>query len=77
MRRLMNWALKCVMLCARARSLPISIPGAGDYVRAHGEVFEGINPVTSAVEAKLTTPGMMVEIEADALIHDEIGTVNY
>ena len=51
--------------------------GAGDYVRAHGEVFEGINPVTSAVEAKLTTPGMMVEIEADALIHDEIGVVNY
>lgn len=43
---------------------------AAGYVRAHGEVFKGINPVTSAVEAGLTTPGMVVEILADAIIHD-------
>ena len=44
--------------------------GGGGFVRAHGEVFKGIDPVTSAVEAGLTTPGMMIEIEVDALIHD-------
>ena len=38
---------------------------------AHGEVFAGIDPVTSGVEAGLTTPGMMIEIEADAVIHVE------
>jgi len=45
--------------------------GGGGFVRAHGEIFRGIDPVTSAVEAGLTTPGMMVEIEADALIFDD------
>lgn len=50
--------------------------GAG-FIRAHGEVFQGIAPVTSGVEAGLTTPGMMVEIEVDAVIHDEDGTIAY
>lgn len=45
--------------------------GGADFVRAHGEVFRGIDPVTCAVEAGLTTPGMMIEIEADALIVDQ------
>ena len=44
--------------------------GGGGFVRAHGEIFRGIDPVTSAVEAGLTTPGMMIEIEADAILHD-------
>lgn len=43
---------------------------AAGFIRAHGEVFAGIDPVTSAVEAGLTTPGMMVEIAVDAVIHD-------
>ena len=42
--------------------------GGGAFVRAHGEVFAGIDPVTSGVEAGLTMDGMMIEIEADALI---------
>lgn len=46
--------------------------GGGGFVRAHGEVFKGIDPVTSGVEAGLTMPGMMIEIEADALIVDEL-----
>ncbi len=50
--------------------------GAGGYVKAHGEVFAGITPVTTAVEAGLTTPGMMVEISADAIIHDAQGRVS-
>ena len=54
----------------RAFLTDMAAGGAG-FVRAHGEVFAGIDPVTSSVEAGLTTPGMMIEIEADAVIHDE------
>ncbi|WP_136660465.1 Rid family hydrolase [Nitratireductor sp. XY-223] len=49
--------------------------GGGAFVRAHGEVFRGIDPVTSGVEAGLTMPGMMIEIEADALITDGLKPV--
>jgi enamine deaminase RidA (YjgF/YER057c/UK114 family) len=39
--------------------------------RAHGEVFAGINPVTSMVQvAALIDPAMLVEIEAEAVIED-------
>ncbi len=42
---------------------------AGDFVRAHGEIFRGITePVSTAVGAVLTTPGMMVEIEVQAIV---------
>lgn len=51
--------------------------GGGAFVRAHGEFFRGIDPVTSGVEAGLTTPGMMIEIESDALIHDAAGRINF
>jgi len=44
--------------------------GGGGFLRAHGEVFRGVDPVTSGYEAGLTTPGMMIEIEADAIIHE-------
>ncbi len=49
---------------------------AGGLVKAHGEVFKGIDPVMAAVEAGLTTPGMVVEIMVDAVIHDESGKVD-
>ncbi|WP_146346280.1 Rid family hydrolase [Phaeobacter marinintestinus] len=49
--------------------------GAAGLVRAHGEVFNGIDPVMAAVEAGLTTPGMVVEIMVDAVIHDENGEI--
>lgn len=51
--------------------------GASGFVRAHGEVFKGIDPVTSGVEAGLTQPGMMVEIEADAVITDADGQIRF
>lgn len=57
----------------RTRALLRDISKAGEFARAHGEVFAGIDPVTSGVEVGLTTPGMMVEIEVDALVHDESG----
>lgn len=51
--------------------------GAAAFVRAHGEVFEGIDPVTSGVEAGLTQPGMMIEIEVDAVVADENGVIDF
>lgn len=51
--------------------------GAAGFVRAHGEIFRGIDPVTSGVEAGLTQPGMMIEIEADAVISDAEGRINF
>ncbi len=59
----------------RTRAFMTNMKMAGEFVRAHGEVFQGINPVTSGVEAGLTTPGMMIEIEVDAVIHDESGVI--
>ncbi len=50
--------------------------GGAGYVRAHGEVFKGIDPVTSGVEAGLTQPGLVVEIEADAIVTDDEGRIN-
>ncbi len=61
----------------RTRAFMTNMKTAGEFVRAHGEVFQGINPVTSGVEAGLTTPGMMIEIEVDAVIHDESGAIQF
>ena len=37
--------------------------------RAHGEMFGEIRPTTSMIEAqRLISPGMLVEIEADAVV---------
>lgn len=41
---------------------------AGDAIRAHGEIFRGVDPVTTGCQVGLTTPGMMVEVEVDAVI---------
>jgi len=51
--------------------------GAGGFIRAHGEAFSGIDPVTTGVEAGLTMPGMMVEISVDAIIHDSDGKIDF
>ena len=59
----------------RTRAYLADMKEAGGFVRAHGEIFAGIEPVSTAVEAGLTTPGMMVEIEVDAIIHEVDGQI--
>ena len=59
----------------RTRCYLTDISQAGGLVKAHGEIFKGINPVTTGVEAGLTQPGMMVEIDVDAIIHDASGNI--
>jgi enamine deaminase RidA (YjgF/YER057c/UK114 family) len=42
-----------------------------DIVRAHREAFGEVAPATSMVEVtRLIDPGMLVEIEADAIVDD-------
>ena len=49
----------------------------GGFVKAHGEVFKGIEPATCGIECGLNQPGMVVEVEADAIIHDENGRIDF
>ncbi len=60
----------------RTRSYLTSLSEHGPgLIRAHGEVFQGIDPVTCGIECGLNQPGMVVEIEADAVIHDRDGAI--
>lgn len=54
-------------------------PGAdtGGFIRAHGEVFRGISPVLTGVTAGLSQPGMMIEIDVDAIVHDADGGIDF
>lgn len=61
----------------RTRAFLTDMAQGSGFIKAHGEVFAGIAPVTSGVEAGLTTPGMMIEIEVDAVIHDENGNIEF
>jgi enamine deaminase RidA (YjgF/YER057c/UK114 family) len=55
----------------RTRMFVTDIARWRDIGRGHAEFFAGILPATTMVEvAKLIDPAMLVEIEADALIHD-------
>jgi len=40
------------------------------FIKAHGEVFEGIDPVLTAVTAGLTQDGLVVEIDVDGVVLD-------
>jgi enamine deaminase RidA (YjgF/YER057c/UK114 family) len=54
----------------RTRLYFTDLATATDGVRAHGEIFKGIRPVTTGVEVGLTVPGMMIEVEVDAIVAD-------
>lgn len=54
----------------RTRCYLASMSDASGFVRAHGEVFAGIDPVTTAVTSALTTEGMCVEIEMEAIVRE-------
>ncbi|MFK7875629.1 MAG: Rid family hydrolase [Paracoccaceae bacterium] len=41
------------------------------FIKAHGEVFAGIEPVLTAVTAGLTQDGLVVEVDVDAVIHSD------
>jgi len=59
----------------RTRAFLTDISTGDEFIRAHGELFAGIEPVTTGVQAGLTRPGMMVELEVDAILHDEDGEI--
>ncbi|MCY3997431.1 MAG: Rid family hydrolase [Rhodobacter sp.] len=57
----------------RTRAYLTDMDHAGGFIRAHGEAFSGVDPVLTGVQAGLTQPGMMVEIDVDAIIHESLG----
>lgn len=59
----------------RVRAYMADMSQAGAVTRAHGEVFKGIEPVLTGVEAGLTQPGMVVELDVDAIVHDADGQI--
>ena len=61
----------------RTRAYVTDMSQAGGLVKAHGEVFKGIDPVMTGVQAGLTQPGMMVEIDVDAIVHDADGNIAF
>lgn len=56
----------------RTRAYLVDLGTAAEFARAHGEVFGEARPACTAVGARLTVPGMSVEIEAEALVRAEL-----
>ena len=61
---------------ARVRVYLTDMKHSAGFIKAHGEVFEAINPVLTAVTAGLTQKGLVVEIDVDAVIHDTDGQID-
>ena len=56
----------------RTRMFVTNIDQWQEIARAHQEAFGSIMPATSMVEvSRLIDPGMLIEIEADAIVDDE------
>ena len=60
---------------ARVRVYLTDMSHAAGFIKAHGEVFKDIDPVLTAVTAGLTQPGLVVEIDVDAVIHAPDGSI--
>ena len=55
----------------RTRTFLTDMDRFEEFARAHGEVFAGIDPATSALGvARLVGPEFLVEVEADAIVAD-------
>lgn len=53
----------------RTRTFLTDIARFDEFARAHRAVFSGIDPVATCVEVRvLVAPGLLVEIEADAVV---------
>ena len=61
---------------ARVRAYLAKEADTHEFVCAHGEVFRGINPVLTGVTAGLSQPGLIVEMDVDAIIHNDDGLVS-
>jgi enamine deaminase RidA (YjgF/YER057c/UK114 family) len=51
----------------RTRAYLVDMSDAAAFAQAHREVLGDVGPALTAVEAQLATPGLMVEIEIDAI----------
>lgn len=60
----------------RTRAYLTDLSEGSGFVKAHGEIFKDIDPVTCGIECGLNQPGMVVEIDVDAIIHDENGHIS-
>lgn len=55
----------------RTRTFVTDISHFEQFARAHREAFEGIDPAATCVEVqRLISPGVVVEIEMDAIVPD-------
>lgn len=52
----------------RVRAFLTDLAQAGTFARVHGELLRASKPALTAVEAGLATPGLVVEIEVDAIV---------
>lgn len=52
----------------RTRAYLVDLSEAGPFLRAHRELLGEARPVLTAVRADLATPGLVVEIEVDAVV---------
>jgi enamine deaminase RidA (YjgF/YER057c/UK114 family) len=51
----------------RTRAYLVDMSDAAAFAQAHREALEGAAPVLTVVGAQLATPGLMVEVEVDAI----------
>ncbi len=54
----------------RTRAYLVDMSDAGAFAQAHREALEDAAPVLTVVGAQLATPGLMVEVEVDAITGD-------
>jgi enamine deaminase RidA (YjgF/YER057c/UK114 family) len=59
----------------RTRAYLVDMADAGAFARAHREALGDAAPVLSVVGAELATPGLMVEVEVDAIVGERTAPI--